>query len=243
MAANLTTMEQIALEKAKDHFGLYGVVVDKVSGLYISLPEEVQKAVDAKASMTVLGTDYMGYQTGQAVRDAAKNPSGGGGIVGAGVGMGAGLGMGYVMMDQMGRPRGPGGAGMAAGGANGAVSMMACNKCGAPMPMGSTFCPKCGLAQVQENQKPAKAPEGAVVGVVCPGCGKGSPKGVKFCPECGGALTAKCPGCGAMGDADDKFCQECGKKMPTAAGAGKCTKCGADAKGAKFCPECGAKTG
>ncbi len=101
LAANLKNIEQIFLEDSKPDFDQYGIVIDKISGLYINLPEEVQKAVDTRASMAVLGTNYMGYQTGQAMREAAVNPSGG--AAGAGVGVGAGIGMGYTMMNQMGQ--------------------------------------------------------------------------------------------------------------------------------------------
>lgn len=102
LASSLMNIEQGVLAKAKDHYDLYGIMVDKISGLYISLPDEVQKAVDTRASMTVLGTNYMGYQTGQAMREAASNPSGG--AAGVGVGVGAGIGMGYTMVDQMRQP-------------------------------------------------------------------------------------------------------------------------------------------
>jgi len=74
LAISLMNIEQGVLTKSDDHFGLYGVGIDKISGLYISLPDEVQKAVDTRASMQVLGTNYMGYQTGQAMREAASNP-------------------------------------------------------------------------------------------------------------------------------------------------------------------------
>src|SRR5512136_3201770 len=100
IASNLTNIEQVVLTRVKDHFDLYGITIDKISGLYISLPEEVQKAVDQRASMQILGANYMQYQTGQAMREAAVNPSGG--LAGAGVGLGAGIGMGYQMMGQIG---------------------------------------------------------------------------------------------------------------------------------------------
>src|SRR5512136_2084059 len=100
IASNLTNIEQVVLTRVKDHFDLYGITIDKLSGLYISLPEEVQKAVDQRASMQILGANYMQYQTGQAMREAAANPSGGN-IAGAGVGLGAGLGMGWTMVDAM----------------------------------------------------------------------------------------------------------------------------------------------
>ncbi len=73
LAANLTNLEQALLERCKSHFDLYGILIDKLSGLYINLPEEVQKAVDTRSSMGVLGTNYMQYQAGQAMREAAQN--------------------------------------------------------------------------------------------------------------------------------------------------------------------------
>ena len=62
LASSLMNIEQGILSKSGDHFDLYGVGIDKISGLYISLPDEVQKAVDTRASM-VVGSGYMGYQT------------------------------------------------------------------------------------------------------------------------------------------------------------------------------------
>jgi membrane protease subunit (stomatin/prohibitin family) len=102
IAANLTSIEQVILARCKDHFDLYGLSVDKLSGLYISLPEEVQKAVDTRSSMQILNANYVQYQSGQAMREAAQNPSGG--TAGAGVGVGAGIGMGWTMMDAMRQP-------------------------------------------------------------------------------------------------------------------------------------------
>ncbi|HPP44311.1 MAG TPA: SPFH domain-containing protein, partial [Methanomassiliicoccaceae archaeon] len=84
LASSLMNIEQGVLAKSDDQFGPYGLDIDKISGLYISLPDEVQRAVDTRASMQVLGTNYMGYQTGQAMREAASNPAG----VAAGAGVG-----------------------------------------------------------------------------------------------------------------------------------------------------------
>jgi len=106
IAANLTNIEQVMLSRTKEHFDLYGVSIEKISGLYISLPEDVQKAVDTKSSMTILGANYMQYQTGQAMREAASNPAGG--AAAAGVGVGAGIGMGWTMMDTMRTSQQPG---------------------------------------------------------------------------------------------------------------------------------------
>lgn len=197
IAAHLTDIEQFVLDRTPDHFEMYGLKVEKLSGLYISMPEEVQKAVDARSSMQVLGTDYMGYQTAQAVREAAANPGGGGGgVAGAGVGLGAGLGMGYMMMDSMNRRGGEPGQ----GGGGGAPPTAPCVKCGQMIPAGSKFCPHCGATQ----------------GATCPSCNASIKPGSKFCPNCGakiGGEPPKCPKCGAEVAPGAKFCPECGNKM------------------------------
>jgi len=197
LASNLTNIEQAVLGKVKDHFDLYGVAVDKVSGLYVSIPEEVQKAVDQRASMQILGANYMQYQTGQAMREAAVNPSGG--LAGAGVGLGAGLGMGYQMvgtMQQGAQQPAPG----AAPAQTAATVMILCPKCNAQNPQGTKFCGSCGAPLTADT-------------MACPNCGKPMPKTSKFCPECGKPAngTKKCASCGKDVPMNSKFCQECGK--------------------------------
>jgi len=160
LAANLLEIEQIVLAKTKPHFDPYGLEIQKISGLYITLPEEVQKAVDARASMTVTGTGYMQYQSAQAMREAANNPSGG---AGAGVGVGAGIAMGYQMAGQM-QPTQPGAPPPPM------VSGKPCVKCGIVVPTGQKFCGSCGATQ--EGQP-------------CPKCKAAVPAGQKFCGSCG----------------------------------------------------------
>lgn len=78
----------------------------------ISLPEEVQKKIDEGAAsmfamnaetlaqkqrMQQYGVDYLQYQTGQAMENAAKNPGG----PSEGMGLGMGFGMGQAMANQM----------------------------------------------------------------------------------------------------------------------------------------------
>jgi len=201
LAANLTTIEQVVLERCKDHFELYGLSIEKLSGLYINMPEEVQKAVDTKSSMTILGTNYMQYQAGQAMRDAAQQPGGAaGGAVGAGVGVGAGFGMGYMMVDAM-RQQPPQGAAAPAGAAAQGVGggLKACVACGAQIAADAGFCPKCGKPQTP----PTKA---------CVKCGAQVPADALFCPRCGTGLgTRACAGCGAQLAPDAKFCPKCGR--------------------------------
>jgi membrane protease subunit (stomatin/prohibitin family) len=198
IAANLTNIEQSVLSRTNDHFALYGVSVEKLSGLYISLPEDVQKAVDTKSSMTILGANYMQYQTGQAMREAAQNPSGG--TAAAGVGLGAGLGMGYTMVGamQQGMAPGPAPAQVAA------APLIQCPKCGTANPPTNKFCASCGA-----KMGPSTVP--------CPKCNAQVAEGTKFCPECGAPMAApttkKCPNCGAEAPATSKFCPGCGKAI------------------------------
>ncbi len=89
LAGNLTNIEQVVLATAPDNFGQYGIEINKISGLTISLPDEVQKAIDTRSQMQVLGVNYLQYQAGQAMTEAASNPSG---VAGVGAGLGVGLG-------------------------------------------------------------------------------------------------------------------------------------------------------
>ena len=79
MPAYLEEIEQILLVKVDDDVSRYGVKIMKLTGLNINLPEEVQKAVDMRGAMGILGTDYMRYQAGKAMVGAAEGGGGGGG--------------------------------------------------------------------------------------------------------------------------------------------------------------------
>ena len=88
--------------KLSDEFDAFGLVLKTFFLQNISMPEEVQKAIDQRASMGAIGNmqQFMQYQAAQAIRDAAQQP-GGGGLAGMGVGMGAGMGLGAVMGQSM----------------------------------------------------------------------------------------------------------------------------------------------
>ncbi len=81
----------------------------------ISLPPEVEQALDTRTKMGVIGNlnAYTQFQAAEAMRDAAKNPSG---MAGAGMGMGAGFAMAQQMGQAMGQGLGGGAAGVAGGG-------------------------------------------------------------------------------------------------------------------------------
>ncbi|MEO9320930.1 MAG: SPFH domain-containing protein [Nitrososphaera sp.] len=170
LAPNLTSIEQVVLSTSPDNFGQYGVEINKISGLTISLPDEVQKAIDTRSEMSVLGVNYMQYQAGQAMTEAASNPSGGAGsLAGLGAGFGAGSGIGYAMGGQM------------AQGMNQPPSK-SCIKCGTIISASNNFCPNCGADQKQtpSQQQGAK---------FCPNCGSTVSAGSKFCANCGNKIA------------------------------------------------------
>jgi membrane protease subunit (stomatin/prohibitin family) len=206
LASQLSTIEQAVLGFAPQHFQTLGVELVQLQGLSVNLPDEVQKAVNTRSTMSVLGVNYMQYQAGQALTTAAANPSGGAGqFAGAGVGLGAGLGMGYGMAGTMqGAYQGGGMAGGPPGGST------PCPKCATLVPQGSKFCPSCGTT--------IGAPPPVANGPPCPKCGTVSAAGLKFCPNCGTSLAPApprtCPKCQASVTGAGKFCPNCGAELP-----------------------------
>ena len=75
----------------------YGLDIPQLMIVNVSLPEEVEKAVDTRSSMGIVGdmNRFQQFQMGQAMTAAANNPSGGGAAEGMG------LGMGFAMANRM----------------------------------------------------------------------------------------------------------------------------------------------
>jgi len=96
-------LRQNAVERVDDE---YGLDFPQLYIVNISLPEAVEKALDTRTSMGVIGdmNQFQQYQMGQAMVAAAENPSSGGAADGMG------LGMGFAMANRMMQP-GPAGAG------------------------------------------------------------------------------------------------------------------------------------
>jgi len=184
IAMNYDELGEEAVETLQPRFSAIGL---KLVSLYIenvSLPEEVEKVLDKKTQMGVVGDmgTYTRYQTAEAIRDAAQNE--GGGTAGAGVGLGAGVAMGKAMADAMNQPQTGG-------------SSVKCPDCGTAVPEGARFCSGCGKPFGTDS---------------CVSCNKPIPKGAAFCPECGSPQKEKCAKCGAEMIPGAKFCPECGNK-------------------------------
>ncbi|MDO5653021.1 MAG: SPFH domain-containing protein [Brachymonas sp.] len=85
-------------------FTAYGLTLEALTVQNLSLPEELQKVLDQKIGMGMVGNDmgkFMQYQTAQAIPEMAKGMGEGGVEAGAGMGMGAGLAMGQIMAQNM----------------------------------------------------------------------------------------------------------------------------------------------
>jgi membrane protease subunit (stomatin/prohibitin family) len=82
----------------------YGLDIPQLCIVNVSLPAEVERALDARTSMSVIGdlTRYQAYQIGQSLPIAAQNPAGG--VAGAGIGLGLGAAVAGRMTSALGAP-------------------------------------------------------------------------------------------------------------------------------------------
>ena len=148
MAANQGALAEKISEQLKPAFTEYGLTLDTFVVENLSLPDELQKVLDQRISMNVLGDmgKFTQYQVAQAIPIAAANE--GGGAVGMGAGLGAGVAMGQAMMDAVKKSTSApaGGAGPTTAGSPAAETKF-CSECGKPIPRSVKFCPECGKPQ------------------------------------------------------------------------------------------------
>jgi membrane protease subunit (stomatin/prohibitin family) len=141
MAANQTELGRKIAESLKPVFAALGLMLDTFVVENLSLPEELQKPLDARIGMNMVGDlgRYTQFQVANSMPIAAANE--GGGVAGAGVGLGAGLAMAQQVMSAM-KP----GESAQATPAGGAATKF-CLNCGKSIARGAKFCPECGTAQ------------------------------------------------------------------------------------------------
>ncbi len=150
----------------------------------ISLPDDVQNAIDERASMSAVGNlnQYAQYQQAKALRDAANNQGGTGDMMGMMVGANLGGMMGKAQ-EQI-QPK----------------EVIICPKCQQQSPSNAKFCGGCGQSlHIQEQS--------------CVKCNQAIPKDSKFCPLCGAAQEMHCKNCNALLSPTAKFCPECGNSQ------------------------------
>lgn len=169
LASNLIEFNKIARERTKEHFENLGLSLTNLVIENISFPEAVEKAIDARSSLGVLGDQmdtYVKYQSAQAMRDAAKNP----GVSGLGTQIGAGVAIGDMLRTSINKKSEPETTTTAA-----SSDKKFCTDCGFPNKPKAKFCSNCGK-------------EFKNTGIACSKCGHNNAPGAKFCENCGNKL-------------------------------------------------------
>jgi membrane protease subunit (stomatin/prohibitin family) len=164
LASNYDELGKFVQGKMIDEFKTYGLELTKYVIENISLPQEVEAAMDKRTSMGVIGDvgRYAQFQAADAMRDAAQNTSGG---AGTGAGLGAGFAIGNAMAGAMTNAMNQKPAETTP-----AAAKVNCIACGALMLAGSRFCSECGAKQAKKK---------------CSNCQTELTPGTKFCNECG----------------------------------------------------------
>jgi membrane protease subunit (stomatin/prohibitin family) len=105
LAANQIEFASQLQQATAPAFAKIGLKLEGVTVQNVSLPEELQKILDQKIGMGMVGNDmgkFMQYQTAQAIPKFAEGSGqGGGGIAGDAMGLGAGVALGQVMAQQL----------------------------------------------------------------------------------------------------------------------------------------------
>ncbi len=187
LAANLVEFSKVAQGHVNQEFEKLGLQLTNLTIESISFPEAVEKAIDTRSSMGVMGDmdTYVKYQAANAMRESANNPNGNN-MMGMGVGMGSGMAMSTVISESF-----------------KAKPTKDCPSCGASLNEKAKFCPECGHKFVVAGKKQ------------CVHCNAEITARAKFCPECGKSQNVKrvCKKCGAENSGTGKFCAECGEKL------------------------------
>jgi membrane protease subunit (stomatin/prohibitin family) len=111
LAANQIEFAKALQEATAPSFAALGLKLESVTLQNVSLPEELQKILDQKIGMGMIGQNmgqFMQYQTAQAIPKLAEGvgnggQGGGGSVAGDAMGLGAGLAMGQVLAQQLGQ--------------------------------------------------------------------------------------------------------------------------------------------
>lgn len=99
LAAKQDELAAFLTERIQPEFNAYGLKLCKLLIENVSLPPEVEKMLDKRSSMGILGdmNRFQQFQMGQALETAAANPNG---LAGSGMGMGMGFAMAGMMGQQ-----------------------------------------------------------------------------------------------------------------------------------------------
>lgn len=145
MAGNQMRLGALMMESMKPVFADLGLQLETFTVESISLPEELQKMLDQRISMNMLGDmgRYTQFQMAQSMPIAAANEGAGG----MGMTLGAGLAMGQQMVNAMRPPVAPPAEAAPVSGGAPAAGSKFCIQCGKGMPRVAKFCSECGASQ------------------------------------------------------------------------------------------------
>ena len=171
LAGNTLEFNQIVKANIQNKFKEVGLLLTNLFIENMSVPQEVEKAIDERSKLGILGdkTDVMmKIAAAEAMKDAAKNEGMGGAFMGAGVGIGAGAGMGNMFAEAFKSASTPSQPTEQKPASTGNKT---CPSCGASVTATAKFCAECGA------KMPTKK--------FCSNCGAELSSSAKFCPECG----------------------------------------------------------
>lgn len=96
LAGKQDELGRFVADRIRPEFMEYGIEITRMLVENVSLPEEVERALDRRTSMGVIGDlqAYTRFQAAEAIGDAARNPGGG-------AGEGMGMGMGFALGQQV----------------------------------------------------------------------------------------------------------------------------------------------
>ncbi|AYM94878.1 hypothetical protein EAG14_00715 [Acidovorax sp. 1608163] len=104
LAANQIAFADALAKELQPAFAKIGLLLEAMTVQNVSLPEELQKILDQKIGMGMVGNDmakFMQYQTAQAIPKFAEGAGNGGGIAGDAMGLGAGVALGQVLAQNL----------------------------------------------------------------------------------------------------------------------------------------------
>lgn len=169
MAANQQAVGEKIAAAVRPSFAEFGLALDSFVMENLSLPDELQKMLDQRIGMNMLGDmqRYTQFQVANSLPIAAANE--GAGVAGIGAGLGAGMAMAQSMVNAM----QPGGGGAAP-------------QAPTPPPAGPALGGAGPSGAAPSGAAPATpAPASGAESKFCVECGKSMPRKAKFCPECG----------------------------------------------------------
>jgi len=107
LAANQIEFAAALKNATAPSFAALGLELLSVTMQNVSLPEELQKILDQRIGMGIIGQNmgqFMQYQAAQALPEMAKGAAGGGsGIAGEAIGLGAGVALGQTLAQTLGQ--------------------------------------------------------------------------------------------------------------------------------------------